>query len=442
LWTIHIGHEQIAQGSSPQHALPIFGADSVGYIEIADNLRLHGEFRLDREVFQTFRTPGYPVFMMLAVLLLGSYFAISFLQILLTFGTAVLLYFFLRRHSDEFVARITSILFLLSASVITQTLIGMSEILFVFLFVALLHVLFWGVVPGRAQAWIAVGAGALMGAAILTRPIAIFLPVFFLPFFIWSRYKKESLGASCVWYILILVTCALAVVPWMMRNERVSGTFGLSTVSSYNWFHYNLPEYASITFKRPLDDVRAEFEAQLSPAARADQFSIAHADEFNAISLRYFKEHAVSYTIFHLAKTAPFFLTSGVKAGIETYNTLMPVEKRIVLQQKNISTLLLRGQVGEALRELAKNPITFIEQLLWMLVCVLLVYGAVRASWSPFALYGWMFFLLIISFAILTGPVAYSRFRIPVEPLMFALAIVGSRYLVQDIKNKFTHHER
>jgi 4-amino-4-deoxy-L-arabinose transferase-like glycosyltransferase len=62
-------------------------------------------------------------------------------------------------------------------------------------------------------------AGALAGLAVLTRPAMLF----FLPLAaLWLAWKREWRGAA-----LLLLACALVVMPWTIRNAREYGRFVL-----------------------------------------------------------------------------------------------------------------------------------------------------------------------------------------------------------------------
>jgi 4-amino-4-deoxy-L-arabinose transferase-like glycosyltransferase len=76
------------------------------------------------------------------------------------------------------------------------------------------------VIAGPAQTRVRyVGAGALAGLAVLTRPAMLF----FLPLAaLWLAWKREWRGL-----VLFLLACAVVIAPWTARNAREYGRFVL-----------------------------------------------------------------------------------------------------------------------------------------------------------------------------------------------------------------------
>jgi 4-amino-4-deoxy-L-arabinose transferase-like glycosyltransferase len=71
----------------------------------------------------------------------------------------------------------------------------------------------------RRGAGVYVGAGALAGLAVLTRPAMLF----FLPLAaLWLAWKREWRGV-----VLLSLACALVIMPWTIRNAREYGRFVL-----------------------------------------------------------------------------------------------------------------------------------------------------------------------------------------------------------------------
>ena len=69
------------------------------------------------------------------------------------------------------------------------------------------------------RAGAAVGAGALAGLAVLTRPAMLFFLPLAIPWLYWQRRWRPA--------ALFTLTCALVVAPWTLRNAREYGRFVL-----------------------------------------------------------------------------------------------------------------------------------------------------------------------------------------------------------------------
>jgi hypothetical protein len=79
------------------------------------------------------------------------------------------------------------------------------------------------------------GAGLLLGASVLIRPIALYLPLFLVPVgWIYRSRWATGLALSGVF----LLTFALPVAGWIVRNYQLTGIPLLSTVQSINLLDY------------------------------------------------------------------------------------------------------------------------------------------------------------------------------------------------------------
>jgi len=68
---------------------------------------------------------------------------------------------------------------------------------------------------GSRNAWVSLGAGALAGLAVLTRPAMLFFLPLALP---WLCWRGRWLPA-----VLFALACMLVIVPWTLRNAREYG---------------------------------------------------------------------------------------------------------------------------------------------------------------------------------------------------------------------------
>ncbi len=154
----------------------------------------------------------------------------------------------------------------------------MSETLFTFLFTAGLLCL----VGQRAQAgtgrrniWLALGAGILFGLATLTRSITLlFLPAVAIWLLLqrqtnderrttngsrWVSFAGRWLAAIC-----FLLSAALVIAPWTIRNYQAYGRFILvETGLSYNLWAFNEPRESQ-------DEIFQTLENIPNPADRSD----------------------------------------------------------------------------------------------------------------------------------------------------------------------------
>ena len=170
--------------------------------------------------------------------------AVYAVQAVLGTATLLLLYLFSRRLAGEAVATLTLVLAALYLPFVGYVGVLLPETLFVALLLTATLLAAHGVLerPGAGKvararpgsvAWFA-GAGGLLGAAALTRSLA--LPVALL-LGIWVLLLPGR-GALRPWALrgaVLLAAMALVIAPWTLRNVREQGAFVLiDTVGGLN----------------------------------------------------------------------------------------------------------------------------------------------------------------------------------------------------------------
>ena len=256
----------------------------------------------------------------------------------------------------------------------------LSETLFTFLFLAALCTLagnLWELTLRRA-----VVAGALLGLASLTRPIA-----FFFPFAVAAGMVFVSLLRRGRWQILAPVcfmACFLLVLaPWAVRNARVLGSPVLTTTEggSSLWIGWH-PDRRGFGF-----NINEKLVAFLNQAGVTGELQVNRF--LDRACTREIASQPTRFLALALLKVGWFFNTfDGEDYGLGT---------RYNLPCALVLTLSILGMVlGRRLEGMA------------------LLVGTIA------------YFVLFA--AILYG---VPRFRIPLEPVLIALAVVGLESVVK-----------
>ncbi len=114
-------------------------------------------------------------------------------------------------------------------------------------------------------------------------------------------------------------------------------------------------------------------------------------------------------------------MSSGVETFFTSYNDGAREEIFPTIQE-NLTGLLLSGKIGKVFHIVKENPMIGAEQVillgLWLLALLSLAVARKRKELFKVLL----FWIIILYFAVLTGPVAYSRYRLPATPFLFLLA--------------------
>lgn len=396
--------------------LKVLTGDSKGYVILAQNLLERGVFSVaTSEPYypESFRAPGYPVFLA-ALFAIFSFSNLALFVHALLVGTAPILLYLLLRDWHERAAFWGAILFAFEPVRIFLSSSFLSDGLFTLIFLATLLFLEQSY-KERSLSYVVL-AGVLLGFAILIRPIAIFLP---LLLGIYLLLRLDALRLKVVYTSIFLASVLLITGPWMLRNHSLFGSWNISSVGAANLMLYNAPEFLKWY---PIENgvsVLETFRAKQSALPREEALSLARSTEFTSAFRQVIEGAELRYVIFHVFKTIPFFITDGLRDTVRQ----MQIE---IGAMPNISTAIMRGEIGSILAYLKTGglPIALflIGSGIWGIVTVLCIVEGVRAvfalSWRPV-----IFLLILIAyFALLTGPVSNARYRVPIEGFMLSIA--------------------
>jgi hypothetical protein len=407
----------------------VMPGDPPGYYQLALNLQERGiysmsygePYRIDAS-----RTPGYPLFLASVFSLAGgpSEFAVTLVQSLLHALSGVLLAVLGEKLFRSVPVGVMGAL-LWAVAPIPAIFAGLflTEILFTALYLVLLLLL-----TDTTLVRVAI-AGALLGIAILVRPIGIVLWPSLLPALcVDSTWRK-----SIVRCILFSAMVAAVLAPWIYRNYAVYKVPTLATVQGTNLL-YNIAagyialrdgvnltdarneagryylQFLSDTGQHPVGEME-ESEAMSSAAIRLLLADPLRAIWFNGLqSLNGFRPGA-SYFIIYLE---PETLSPGDVSEGE----LSPAVSNIGRPEVLLVTIVLTAFYG----------------LLYLLVAIGTLQILKNRNWMALAL------LVIPCFLMLYAPGISSnaRFRLPLEPGFYLLAGVALCQSLPAILYRFT----
>ena len=230
--------------------------------------------------------PLYPVFLGLIYAAGGGDAAVRVVQLALALATLVLAYFTARRAFGVRVAQASlaaSALYLPTAFYLSQLY---SEILFTFLLVAGAYLFLAGLARRRGLP-ICFAAGALFGAAGLTRGIA--LAVALVLAFYLLLHRGPAFGRRAAKAAALAVGVAAAVAPWSAYVYRETGRAVLVDTKSAVIFYYGNCESTPDHHAWDIIDGGGEFVAPAGAAAAADRFDSSRL--YFSGALKYIAEH-------------------------------------------------------------------------------------------------------------------------------------------------------
>lgn len=204
--------------------------DSAQFQLLSENMLNHGEFSrsLEAPFFPDIaRTPGYPLFLLPFVASSAALSVIALVQSMLAAFVPVMLF----KAAKRLQLASAQFAFLILALDISL-LLFMPLILSDGLFLILLSFLIYQMTKEKHHWSSYLLDGILLGALVLVRPIAMFLPLLFLLFLVAKPATRK--GA-----LLLLLGCVLFPGGWTFRNYKHFNTATISSMSSNNLLLYN-----------------------------------------------------------------------------------------------------------------------------------------------------------------------------------------------------------
>ncbi len=214
------------------------------FYRIAQKAAEYGTFSQSDQppfVADTWRTPGYPLFLAAFMSLLGhSPTVLVIVQQFLSILSLLLLFRLARHWMSERRAMVVAVLFLLEPYHLKYSLWLMSTTLFVTVLLLVWHT--WEqTVRTRRWVWV-VPLGGLCGVLVLVRPVSVLVPVAVFVGMTVDILRRSGEGTCpttggsgrAAWLgrvllpIVFAAACFVVVGSWMLRNSRVAGNFALS----------------------------------------------------------------------------------------------------------------------------------------------------------------------------------------------------------------------
>lgn len=405
---------------------PYLTGDSNHYRILAEHILSKKAFDTfpDRTSPDSFRTPGYPLFLAGLYALGGSWKAAALLQAIAVSGIGVLVYLLGKEMFGERVGMFAGILAILDPINLFYSTLTLSDSFFTLLFLASLIALIWS---SQGNKW-AFLSGAILGYAVLVRPIGQFLPVLFLGYLWFSLQDRRLLIRRAG---IFLIGFFIIVFSWMLRNKIIFDSWQLSSVGNFN------AGYFSMLFLEQQTGIPAgEYERRLVNEKAGGDPMVLRTLYGGPISLGFAKEvistDPLSYMGFHIVKTMPFFLNDGLREIarlLEFSDATLP----------NLSGFLLSGDFSELALAVTKgdmNTLLFFIGTGTMAIFLIFAgygiwHGALNARLRLFSL---LILLSVLYFALLTGPVANARYRMPAMPLIIISAVFGAHVILSQRK--------
>lgn len=236
--------------------------------QIAQTFVNSGTFGFLPDVPTAYTQPLYGFFLSPIYFIFGrSWLAVGLAQTLVAVATALLVYELGRRLASARAGLVAALLTTLHPYVVWHDVHVNREVLDGLLAVGLTLLT---VIVAERHSWrLAVALGLAAGLAILGNARLVLLPVVLVLYLAWRwREGRATLRAAA----LIGVAAAIAVAPWVVRNELQLGCYALTTDSRALWKANNPATYETLARGQWIDDV-----PELPGAPQSPEFAAAVA---------------------------------------------------------------------------------------------------------------------------------------------------------------------
>ncbi len=427
----------VVAGTGRLDAHAFSSLDAEEYHRIAANLLDHGTFsQAEAEPLEpdTWRTPGYPIFLAAAMLVVGrSATSLIVVQQLVSVLNVFLLYCLARRFMPARRAGLVALIFLIEPYHLLYTLWLLSATVFITVLLLTWHA--WErAIEKRSVLW-AGTAGVLVGLLVLIRPIALVVPFLMLAGLIGmaaaSKIRKSITppGAFKAAIPLAFALCAsMFPAAWMFRNQAVAGHFALSSQGGIVLAYFKATE------------VELWRQGRTEDRYLETSLDAGHADDPHPVWEKI--DERLRERFSHLSEDQRADLNwrnlaQGNRTGLDSFEVSKGLgaigrEYLIASPLSTITCSLVRGAailsfpLNLALKPPAGQPVSrprsWLLGLLYLTLPVGCVVRLLRGGWWMRDLY----FPLASTAALLlaTTPQLDPRFRVPMIPMLALIALL------------------
>ncbi|WP_165876077.1 glycosyltransferase family protein [Mariniflexile fucanivorans] len=404
-----------------------FLQDSYDYCYLAENIKNHFAFYCanlnEPIVFENFtkRPPVYGLFVLVfsfftqsKVLVLLAQNILSIISILLTIRI------FNKHFNNTTKNKIFLILIAVSISQFIYANYLMSEILLQFLVIVLCYS-FQNTLAKKSLWWL-FGFQLIIILLFLTKPVfyLFVIPNVFICLWLSKHISKAS------FFSLVPI---IALVMYMSWNKERTGHFEFSSIQNLALKNYNLLYFQTNKYN---EDYALKINEKINKEiAQLDSYK-EKQQAIKLLSTQYIKKDLFSYAWFHLKGSLRMFIDPG---RFDLYNFFNFSNKNEVGFLAHINS---NGVTG-AFNYFKKQPFIIILLLPIILIFNLLkLYGFCRFWITNYKIAPpvlWFAFFIIIYITFLTGPLAASRFLVPLLPLYCMFASLGLLIHFKSFKN-------
>ncbi len=413
--------------------------DSTRYLTLAQHVVAGNGYTYDGYI-ETYRAPGYPLYLMFFVYFGIPLVVASLFQSILA-SLLPLVGFFVAFRFLKLSVKISGAVGALIAIEPVLNFYGVTLMPDVFFSVGLLSGIFcfyyWLHTPKIAAM---IYGGIFIGITNYFRPAGLYLTLLLvggaLIIFLFSHALSKEKVLHLALFVLIPI---IIMAPWCIRNYIQVNHYGFVSALPYNTYTYTAASAEAAS--RGIDFETARKEFVVSTLANApdpsNPKSFANSSFYLENTIATIQRHPQAYIHTYLLGLNTFWFSGNYHYVLARYG-LIDFPKYI----PSFSMLLAGGGPGAvftALKDLGSQPYLYIAiagKVFWLMIFFGALLGAITTRNRPA---GILFILLVVYFSITILPMTIgveARHRYPMNPLLFAFFAAGVMYALELFTSK------
>ncbi len=398
----------------------IYDNDSIGYTQLALNLQDGNGFSIDTEAPyypNSFRTPGYPLFLQLHHVVFGSFIPALVSQIVLSLLIGYLMLLIADRYMKIEIGIVAAAVFFFMPFSLLVTVRYLTQV--VFTATIMLAVWYWLEYLSKKYFKYLLLTSVFLPIAALIRPIAIVIVVPFIASLVFELLRKnvtwrQTAGAA----VLLLVVFGAGIAPWLWRNHETFGVASLSSIAAFQLYYYDDPaiyatahgisyEEAKQILEKRIEKVTGFIRSQ-SPMLYSEFSDITPVLMKEGLNVAFENPPALIET--RVVEFGKFFVRDGIRYWIERYgiDTSAGYGFALVVLERLVLALFTVGFFFAAVCGFLRKNVAIVFMT-----------------------------LIVLYFAVLTGVMASAGLRYPAEPLFLLIGTFGLAELYTLLRTKF-----
>lgn len=387
--------------------------DAVEYVTIAKNLVAGNGFSDQANAPFTqndFRTPGYPLLLILLGVGSGVYWIAILAQIVISVALVALVYFATRKWIGERGAFVAALFAAFEPNMVYYPMQLISETFFTFGFFVM--ILVWEKFIATKKFILVILGMLLLGIITYIRPVTTPL-LFVLPVVLalYSAVSQSSLKSTLKTVCVAWGISYVMMLPWSIRNYAVFGRFDFSSVfAARGSVGKYLGAYTQYRFHKTPSEMYPELTAPTGSRIEPGQRLIARTQKALISD---------PLPFFYIASlnTIPWLLGDGWYTIIKTVSPSFELPLSTFSWNGSPSTLLpfIRNAIA------TRGTLFVVAHLLYGIISLLACVGIIRAlrMRRTVGLHTTVLCIFsILYFMVTSGVESYARFRYPAMPFL------------------------